>query len=66
MQKITKNINPVVLKTSNGRTMILSKFATCGAKKSISIEKQDSSRILSNLGLKTPLNRIPLLDDILF
>ena len=30
------------------------------------IKKQEASRILSNLGLKTPLNKIPLLGDILF
>ena len=28
--------------------------------------KQEASGILSNLGLKTPFNKIPLLDDILF
>ena len=30
------------------------------------IKKQEASGILSNLGLKTPLNKIPLLGDILF
>ena len=29
-----KNVNPVVSKTSNGKTMILSRCATCGTKKS--------------------------------
>ena len=33
-KKYTKNINPRVLNTSNGRTMILSKCAACGSKKS--------------------------------
>ena len=46
--------------------MILSKHAICSSKKSRFIKKQDASRILTNLGLKTPLNKIPLLDDILF
>ena len=40
--------------------MILSKCAICGCK------KQEASGVLSNLGLKTPLNKIPLLDDMLF
>ena len=38
--------------------MILSKYAICGCKR--------FSGILSNLGLKTPLNKIPLLGDIFF
>ena len=33
-KKNIENINPVVSKTSNGKTMILSKRAICGAKKS--------------------------------
>ena len=65
-RKNTENINPRVSKTSNGRTMILSKCAICGSKKSRFIKKQEVSGILSNLGLKTPLNKIPLLGDILF
>ena len=30
------------------------------------MKKQETSEILSNLGLKTPLNKIPLLCDIFF
>ena len=44
--------------------MILSKCAICGGKKSKFIEKQEASRILSNLSLKTPLSKVPLLRDI--
>ena len=33
-RKDTENINPRVSKTSNGRTMVLSKCAICGSKKS--------------------------------
>ena len=46
--------------------MKLSKCAICGSKKPRFIKKQEASRILSNLGPKTPLNKIPLLGDILF
>ena len=46
--------------------MILSKCAICGSKKSRFIIKQEASGILRNLGLKTPLNEIPLLGDIFF
>ena len=33
-KKNTENTNPAVSKTSNGKTVVLSKFAICGAKKS--------------------------------
>ena len=45
--------------------MILSKCAVCSTKKSRCIEKQETKGLLSNLGLKTPLSKIPLLGDIL-
>ena len=38
----------------------------CGSKKSRFIKKQEASRILSNLVIKTSLNKIPLLDNIWF
>ena len=62
----TKSINPRVSKTINGKTIILSKCGICSSKKSRSIKKQELSGILSNLGLKTSLNKIPLLGNILF
>ena len=65
-RKNTENINPRVSKTGNGRTILLWKCAICGSKKSRFIKKQESSGILSSLGLKTPLSRVPLLGDILF
>ena len=61
-----KNINPIVSETSNGKTMLLSKCAICGSKKSRFIKKQEASGILSSLGLKTPLSKVPLFGNILF
>ena len=46
--------------------MILSKCAMCGSKNSRFIKKQEARGILNSLGLKTPLNKIPLLADLLF
>ena len=66
MKKNTDNINPRVLKTKNDKTMISSKCTIRGSKKSRFIKKQEASGILSNLGLKTPVNKISLLGDILF
>ena len=65
-KKYTKNINPRVLNTSNGKTMILSKCTKCGNKKSRFIKSQEASGILSNLDLRIPLSKVPLLGDILF
>ena len=64
--KHTKNINPQVSSTSNGKFMILSKCAICGSRKSKFINKQVAKELLSNLGIKTPLSKIPVLGDILF
>ena len=55
-----------VSSTSNGKMMILSKCAICGSKKSKFIKKQEASGLLSKLGIKTPLSKIPVLGDILF
>ena len=65
-RKDTKNINLRVSGTSNGKAMILSKCATCGSKKSRFTKNQEVKRQLDNLGLKTPLNKVPILGDILF
>ena len=46
--------------------MILSKCATCGSKKSRFIKNQEVKGLLSNLGIKTPLSKVPILGDILF
>ena len=65
-RKNTESINPKVLKTTNGKTMILSKCAICDSKKSEFIKEQQAKVLLSNLGIRTPLNKIKLLGDILF
>ena len=62
----TKSINPKVSKTTNGKAIILSTYAICGSKKSKFIKEQEAKGLLSNLGLGTPLNKIPVLGDILF
>ena len=65
-KKDTENINPKVSKTRNNRAMLLSKCAICGSKKSRFIKNQEAKGILSNLGIKTPLSKVPILGDILF
>ena len=65
-KKYTENINPQVSSTSNGKIMILSKCAICNSKKSKFINQQEAKGLLSKLGIKTPLSKIPILGDILF
>ena len=65
-RKNTENINPRVSKTSNGRTMVLSKCEICGSKKWRFIKNQEAKGLLSNIGVRTPLNKVPILGDILF
>ena len=45
--------------------MIQSNYATCGSKKARFIKEQQAMGILSNLGIKTTLSKVPLLN-ILF
>ena len=59
-RKNTESENSKVVKTKNGRIMLLSKCAVCDSKKSRFIKEQKASGLLSSLGLKTLLSRIPL------
>ena len=45
-KKYTKNINPQVSSTRNGKLMILSKCAICGSRKSRFIKEQDAKEIV--------------------
>ena len=65
-KKNTENIDSKILSTSNGKVMILSKCAICGSKKSRFIRNQEAKGLLSNLGTRTPLSKVPVLGDILF
>ena len=46
--------------------MLSSKYAVCGNKKSKFIKEKEAKGLLSSLGLKTPLSKVPLLGVILF
>ena len=65
-RKNTENINSRVSKTSNNRAMVLSKCAICGSKKSRFIKNQEAKGLLSNLGVKAPLSKVPILGDNFF
>ena len=65
-KKNTESINPKVSKTTNGKAIIFSTCDICGSKISKFIKEQEAKGLLSNLGLRTPLNNIPVVGDILF
>ena len=46
--------------------MILSKCAICNSKKSKFVKKQEARGILSSVGIRTPLSKIPVSGDIFF
>ena len=61
-KKDTENVD--LKETKSDRPMLSSKCAVCGNKKS-RFMKEQAKGLLSILGIKTPLNKIPLLGDIL-
>ena len=61
-KKNTENIDPKIFKTKNNRLFMQSKCSVCKNKKSRFVKEQDAKGLLSNLGIKTPLSKIPLLN----
>ena len=64
-KKDTENIDPKIVTTKNNRLIMQSKCSICRIKKSRFEKEQETKALLSNLGTKTPLSKIPLLN-ILF
>ena len=63
-RKNRKNLKSKIFKTKNNRLTMQSKCAVCGIKKSRFVKEEEAKGLLSSFGLKTPLNKIPLLGDI--
>ena len=61
-RKDTENIDPKIVRTKNIRLVMQSKCSVCGIKKSRFIKEQEAKVLLSNLGIKTPLSKIPSLN----
>ena len=61
-RKDTENVDPKMVKTKNRRLLIQSKCTDCGIKKSRLVKEQEAKGLLSNLGIKIPLSKIPLLN----
>ena len=58
----TENIDSKMIRTKTNRLIMQSKCPVCGIKKSRFVKEQEAKGLLSNLGIKTPLSKIPLLN----
>ena len=61
-RKDTENLNSKIFKTKYNRLIMQSKCPIYGIKKSRFVKEQEAKSLLSNLGIKTPLSKIPLLN----
>ena len=64
-RKNAENLDLAIFKTKNGRLIMQSKCANCGIKKSRFVKEHEAKGLLSNLGIKTPMSKIPL-SNVLF
>ena len=51
-----------MVRTKNNRLIMQSKCPICGIKMTRFVKEQEAKGSLSNLGIKTPLSKIPLLN----
>ena len=61
-RKNTENLDSKIFNTKNDRLFMQSKCPVCGIKKLRFVKEQEAKVLLSNLGIKTPLSKIPLLN----
>ena len=65
-RKNTESKKPKIVKTKNGRIILLSKCAVCDTNKLKFIKDQWASTFVNSWGIKTSLSKIPLLVPLLF
>ena len=58
----TEKIDKKIVRTKNKRLVMQSKCSICKIKKSRFLKEQEAKGLLNNLGIKTPLSKIPLLN----
>ena len=64
-KKDTENIDQKMFRKKNNRLIMQSKCPVCGIKKPRFVKGQEVKGLLSNLGIGTPLSKIPLLNVLL-
>ena len=65
-RKNTESKTPEVVKTKNGRIMLLLKCSVCSSKKLKILKEQEARGLLSSLGIRALSNKVPLLGPLLF
>ena len=58
----TGNLNSKIFRTKDNKLIMQSKCPVCRIKKSRFVKEQEAKGLLSNLGIRTPLSKIPLLN----
>ena len=58
-RKDMESRKPKAVRTKNERITLLSKYTICDSKKSKCFKQQEASGLLSSLGIKPPLGKIP-------
>ena len=66
MQRKRDSKTPSVAKTNKGMLITLSRFAVCDIIKLRFIKDEEACLLLSSLGIKRPLSKIPLVGRLLF
>ena len=61
-KKDTENKNPEVFKAKNERLILKSVCSEFNNKKSRFLSKYEGSGLLSSVGIRTPLSKVPLLN----
>ena len=61
-KKDTENLNSKMFRTKNNRLIMQSKCPACGIKKSRFVKEQEAKSLSSNVGIRAPLSKIPLLN----
>ena len=60
-KKDTENKNPKIFKTKDVHMILKSVYLLCNNKKPRFVSKTEGLALLSSLGIRTPLSKIPLL-----
>ena len=61
-KKDTDNIDSKIFRTKNNRLLMQSKCSVCKNKNSAFVKEQEAKGLLSDLGIKAPFSKIPLLN----
>ena len=61
-KKDTENIDPKIVRTKNNRLLMQTECSDCRNKKPRFVKEQEAKGLLSNLGIKTLLSKLPLLN----